>query len=202
MSSTAILLIHGFGGGARDYRALKGYLLAQKHNVEFFEFFYDKKYGQVSISDLAENLAAYIQEHLGKRKFFAVGFSQGGLIFRRFASYHLESAQQVLGAITIYTPHQGSLVAHFGFGKGIEDLKPRSKMLCELADFDDGIPYYAVYNPYDPVVVPGTNAKYKRATVNKRVATLSHYLTFRDKKTLLFIENILFPVRKTTAWRW
>jgi triacylglycerol lipase len=185
-------MIHGFGGGMRDYGALKRYLKKHKHEVEFFEFTYSEKFGGVPVDTLAEQLAAYIREHIGQEKFFVVGFSQGGIIFRRLILKHPEFKDQVRAVVTVCTPHQGTTIAKAGFGKGVEDLRPGSKMLCELDDYDDGIPYYAIYNPYDLVVVPGTNAQYKRAVTNKPVHGLSHSLTFGNPDTLRFIEEVLF----------
>lgn len=192
---TRILLIHGFGGGTRDYGALKRYLKKKKHEVEFFEFTYSEKFGGVPVDVLAEELAAYIREHIGEKKFFVIGFSQGGIIFRRLALKHPELKAQVKAVVTVCTPHQGTAIAKAGFGKGVADLRPGSQTLCELDAHDDGIPYYAVYNPYDPVVVPGTNAKYKHAVTNKEVRGLSHSLTFGHSDTLRFIEEVLFPRR-------
>jgi triacylglycerol lipase len=189
---TRILLVHGFGGGRRDYGALKRYLKKQKHEVEFFEFTYREKFGGVPIDTLADELVAYIRTHLEGQKFFVVGFSQGGIIFRRSVLRSTEIKGQVRAVVTVCTPHQGTTIAKAGFGKGVEDLRPGSKMLCELDEHDDGIPYYAVYNPYDPVVVPGTNAKYKRAVTNKEVKGLSHSLTFGHPDTLRFVEEVFF----------
>lgn len=189
---TRILMIHGFGGGTRDYGALKRYLKKHKHEVDFFEFTYSQKYGEVPVDVLADELAAYTRENIGSKKFFVVGFSQGGLIFRRSVLRNSEIKDHVQAVVTVCTPHQGTAIAKAGFGKGVADLRPGSAMLRELDAHDDGIPYYAVFNPHDPVVVPGTNAKYKRAVINKEVRCLSHSLTFGHADTLRFIEGVLF----------
>jgi triacylglycerol lipase len=188
---SVLLLVHGFGGGARDYRALEKFFGEQEYPIEFVEFFYTKKYGQESLDEVADELAVFVRECIGGRKFFTVGLSQGGIILRRFLFRHKEYISQVRAAVTICTPHQGSCLAYCWFGRGVADLRPGSRVLRELAEFDDGLPYYAVFNPCDELVFPGTNAKYVRAVMNKEVLTLLHFATFIDKRTLQFVADVL-----------
>lgn len=191
-NKTALLLIHGFGGGAWDYRPLEKFLVAQGHEVEFFEFFYKKRFGQVSINELAQELELYVRANLKARKFSVIAFSQGGLVFRAFAMLYPALTQNVEKAFTVCTPHHGSLLAYCVLGKGAVDLRPGSKLLAALDAHDDGIQYYAVYNPMDSVVIPGTSAIFPKALKNEEVFALFHSFTFSHPKTLKFIESVLF----------
>ncbi len=155
-----ILLIHGLAGGAWDYAPLKRHFEAKKIPVTFYDFFYEKRFGQEPLTEVADDLEAYVQTNLNGPPFSVVGFSQGGIIFRAFAMRHPEYTKSVEMAVTICTPHHGSLWANFGFGNGVADLRPGSQLLTALAQNDDGIPYYAVYNPYDEIVIPGTSARF------------------------------------------
>jgi triacylglycerol lipase len=185
-----LLLIHGFGGGMRDYRALQRFLAAHGYTNEIHTFLYKRKYGQVSLEELADELAEYIRTRM-HTTFSVVAYSQGGLIFRTCMLRHPELAQQVEKVITVCTPHQGSIIAYLGIGKGVKDLRPNSALLQKLDAHDDGLRYYAVYNPFDPVVFPGTNARFPKAIINERVPGISHSLTFGNARTLAFIERTL-----------
>ena len=190
---TAVLLIHGLWGETRDYKAVEKFLKVKGHDVEFFQFLYKRKFGDVSLDEIAEDLKAYIQTSLSGRKFFVIAFSQGGIIFRRLVLKHPNLQEQIKAAVTVCTPHHGSWLAFLWFGAGIAELRPKSKTLRELTGLDEKIPYYAVYNPLDSMVVPGTNARFEKARENKRVIAISHYQTFRHPETLRFIEKVIFP---------
>jgi pimeloyl-ACP methyl ester carboxylesterase len=189
---TIVLAIHGFGGSIRDYRAVKKFLQAQGHTVELHEFTYPKRFGQVPLREIADELGSYVRSELHSKKFYAIGFSQGGLIFRMMIMQFPDIAPQVIKAITVCTPHSGSYLAFFAFGKGIADLRPGSRALTELNQFHDPIHYYALYNPYDLVVIPATNAKLATAIQNEPMPAFTHSLTFRHPATLRFIESALF----------
>ncbi len=193
MSKKSILLIHGFAGGEWDYLPLKRYLESKKHSVEFFDFYYDKRFGHESLTEIADDLHAYIEKNLNGVSFSTVGFSQGGLIFRTLALRYPQYIENCESVVTICTPHHGTLWANFGFGKGVADLRPKSALLTALNNHDDGIPYYAIYNRLDEIVVPGTSALFERARENKEISRFSHYLTFGDSRTLLFAESVFFP---------
>lgn len=192
MSRTSLLLIHGFGGGARDYRALKRYLGAQGHGVDLHEFYYEKRFGQVSLADIADELARYIETDLRDAHFSVVAFSQGGLIFRSLEARYPHIADRVDAAVTVCTPHHGSLLAYFMPGKGAADLRPQSAFLQDLQARESRVSYYAVYNPFDPIVIPGMSGRLENAVSNEKVLHVSHFLTFGHPKTLSFIDRVLF----------
>lgn len=190
--SIPILLIHGFAGGVWDYHPVQKYLRKKGRPVEFFEFTYKKRHGQVALQAIADELKGYIDANLKDREFYAIGFSQGGIIWRTCALRHPELQKQVSAAFTISTPHSGSLFAYFGMGDGIADLRPNSDLLKKLDAYEDSIPYYAVYNPFDSFVVPGSSGFLKRAKVNVRVPSWTHMSTFGEKKTLELIDSVVF----------
>lgn len=190
-----VVLVHGFGGGGQDYGKFKELLSGRGYAIDLHEFYYAKRFGQISLAEVADELARYIESNVSQDKFNVIGFSQGGLIFRSFAMRYPKLASRVNAIVTICTPHHGSLLAYFWFGKGTVDLRPGSRFLRNLAEHNDKITYYAVYNPFDLIVIPGTSARFERAVVNRRVFAPSHFLTFGSRKTNEFIESILFPVK-------
>lgn len=181
-----VLFIHGFGGGRYEFQPIIHFL--KKHGeYTCYEFAYDKKFGQVSLKKIAEQLHEYIIEHVTEPELDIVAISQGGIIARYYIAHYQD--KKIRKCITLCTPHAGSLLAYVGIFSGIKELRPDSLLLKELDT--NQAEYYAVYNPLDLMVFPGWRAKMKEAKENKRVFALLHPLTFWKKETLEFIGSVL-----------
>jgi triacylglycerol lipase len=187
-----ILLLHGFLGSPGNFDPLREYFSKRGHGIAYFDYYYSESIGQKSFTQLSDGLAAYVHKELDGEKFSIIAFSQGGILFRTFAMRYPELTDQVEKVITVCTPHYGSLWANVEYGPGIADLKPGSELLKTLNSYDDHLPYYAVYNPIDEVVVPGTSGKFERAKQVKEVSRFMHHLTLSDPNTMEFVEKILF----------
>lgn len=197
--SNAILLIHGFAGGKRDYKPLKKYLQHAHRAVDFFEFTYSKRFGEVPISENADHLADYIDAHLEGREYYVVAFSQGGILWRACAMQYPDRTKRVRAVFTICSPHKGTVVAHAKIGPGVVDLLPGSALLQSLDAYDDRLTYFAIYNPIDSLVIPGTSGIFTRAQENIAVRSPLHASTFREKKTLQYIDEKIFGPHKNDS---
>jgi triacylglycerol lipase len=192
MNFTPVLLLHGFFGSPGNFDTMKEYLERKGRAVEYHDYYYPESIGQKSFIQLADELAAYVRKELEGKKFSVIAFSQGGILFRTLAMQYPELVEDVEKVVTICTPHYGSLWAAIEYAPGITDLKPGSELLKTLNAYDDRLPYYAVYNTIDEVVVPGVSAKFERAKEVKEVSRFMHHLTLSDPDTLSFVDDVLF----------
>lgn len=181
-----ILFIHGFGGGSYEFNPIIRYLKSYGNPV-CYEFHYKKRFGQVSLAVIAQELHEFIIANVPEPEFDIVAISQGGVIARYYIAHYQD--RKIRKCITLCTPHRGSLLAYVGIFPGIKELKPSSFLLKEL-DVRKA-EYYAVYNPLDLMVFPGWFAKLKEAKENKRVFSLLHPFTFSNTATLKFIYDTL-----------
>ena len=179
-----IVFIHGFGGGAYEFQPIIKFLKKNKI-VKFYEFTYDKNWGEVSIKDIAREFDLFVNKNIKEKVVNIIGISQGGIIARLFLQKN--NSLSVKKLITLCTPHSGSLLAYLWSSPGFIDLRPGSKVLKLINGENDNVIYYSVYNSLDLMVFPGTNAKFGKAKKNKMVISLLHPLTFWAKPTLKFI---------------
>lgn len=181
----AILFVHGFGGSKNEYQSIKKYL-RKKGFEKFYEFEYAKKYGQVSLREIAKELSDFISNNITENEFDAITMSQGGIIFLTWLKYFRN--REVNKIFTLCTPYKGSLWAYFSKRQGFIDLRPKSNLLCEIDQFlrISNIDIYSVFTPLDLMVFPGWNAKSKYGKV-KMVLALLHPLAFMWSATKKFI---------------
>ncbi|GGL60583.1 hypothetical protein GCM10010129_00160 [Streptomyces fumigatiscleroticus] len=93
---------------------------------------------KMDIPAIASVIATEVREamrHSGSRGVHLVGYSLGGLAVR-YAVQRLGLDDKVLGAVTIATPHRGSLLAHLGVGPAVRQLQYNSPLLSALPDID------------------------------------------------------------------
>ncbi|MDP2630328.1 MAG: hypothetical protein Q8P56_02875 [Candidatus Uhrbacteria bacterium] len=181
-----VLFIHGFGGGAFEYEPIIRFL-SERGTFKSYQFSYQENLGQVSLRILARQLHEFICSNVSENEIDIIALSQGGIIARLYIAQYDDI--RVRKCITLCTPHHGSLLAYFGILPGIKELQPSSILLKEL-DCTKAR-YFAVYNPFDLMVVPGWSGYLEEAEENKRVWALFHPLTFFHPKTLRFIERVL-----------
>ena len=177
-----IVFIHGFGGGSYEYQPISRFLQEQGL-APCYEFSYTEKIGQVSLKKIAWQLNAFLQT-LPDHEFDIVALSQGGIIARLAIAYLI--GKKIRTCVTVCTPHHGSLLAYVGFLPGIRELRPGSPLFHELDS--SRATYYAVWNPLDMMVIPGSSAKFEHAQENKKVVALLHPLTFSHPETIKFLK--------------
>lgn len=185
---TPIVFIHGFGGGSYEFQPIIRFLKKNGHK-KFYEFCYEKKWGEVSLKEIAKEFAHFLDKNVKEETITIVAMSQGGII----AGYYLQhlNKKKVKKCFTICTPYKGSVTAYLSSRPGAKELRPQSAFLKKINFPTKRTKFYAVYNPLDLMVFPGTNAIFDKATKNKRVFSVGHLFTFWNKHTLQFIlENL------------
>lgn len=182
-----ILFIHGFSGGRYEFKPIIIYL--SKHGYSrFYEFTYQRKFGQVSIRDIAKELSDYVKANVKEKEIAIIGCSQGGLV----AEYYMKHLcnKGVKRLITLCTPHKGTLLAYLWNWPGIKDLRPGSKLIVEMKDFMKYRWCYAVYTPFDLMVFPGWNAIPDNGKAKMSLA-VAHPLAFWLPGSLKFVKESL-----------
>ncbi len=177
MHDMNILFIHGFGGTQLEHQKIRRNLAEHTH----FIFNYTKKWGTISLHMLAKNVSKkYTDIDV------IIGMSQGGIIATLAHEVYGLSVKKI---ITICTPFKGSLLSYMIYFVGVKELRPKSKLLQLLNEklSKSQTKYYAIYNPLDLMVFPGTSAKNPYAIKTESVFALSHLSTFSSTKTIKFI---------------
>ena len=133
-------------------------------------FDYDNS-GRVPQRELGRRLAAFVRAQGGPVNL--VGFSMGGVVIR---SALLEAPDlPVRRAVFLNSPHHGSVLAPaMGFLPGVRDLIPNSPFLRAIEAAPWRTPSLCVWCPGDLMVVPGSNARWKRATAELRCDVPAH----------------------------
>jgi pimeloyl-ACP methyl ester carboxylesterase len=92
-------------------------------------------WGSEGVPELAARLARRIEavrRLTGADKVHVVGHSMGGILLRYYVQV-LGGAEFVDTAITIASPHEGTVTALVGIGRGARDLRPSSRVMRRLA---------------------------------------------------------------------
>lgn len=182
--SRLVVLVHGiFGHGQK-----LGPLTKSLEENRYICFAPDLKpnNARYGIEDLALKLEAEIDARLGQDAEFAiVGFSMGGLVARYYLQ-ELDGAQRCRALVTISSPHNGTVLAHALSSRGIEEMRPQSKLLEKLNSESSlmtlqDIPIYSYYTPIDEVIVPARSSELKSAH-NQRFWSLLHPLMIYKAK--------------------
>jgi len=121
-------------------------------------FTYDAS-GRVRFDVLGGQLAERIRS--GDGPVNLVGFSMGGLVIR--AALCEDPQIPLRRAVFLNTPHQGSKMAFLPL-EGVRQMRPGSAFLRRLHAQPWGVPTLAMWCPGDMMVVPGSSARWERAT--------------------------------------
>lgn len=153
-----VLLIHGYANNAGAmfilWRAIKsaGYGV---HTINLEPIYADID----SYADSIEaRLAAISANHAGQR-IILVCHSMGGLAARAYLRKF--GAARVSAALTLGTPHAGTVHAATALGRNASQMRPGSAWLAELARFEGGLwpcPLVSFFSHDDNIVAPQMSA--------------------------------------------
>ena len=106
-----------------------------------------------------------------------VSHSMGGLVCRGWLAKH--PSERVDQLITLGTPHQGSLTAHWLAARNLVQMRPRSTWL-EALPTETNVSTRCFYSIHDNLVVPYSHGK-MLAPCNEQFRSLGHLsLLFHD----------------------
>jgi pimeloyl-ACP methyl ester carboxylesterase len=158
---TPVLLVHGYGHNRSGWflleRTLRAARFSSVHTMNYVAF------GREGVPELAARLAARVDEirrATGAAKVHVVGHSMGGILLRWYIQ-ELGGHRYVDTAVTIASPHEGTLAAKAGVGAGARDLRTGSKVMRRLAATVDraaGVRWIAFYSNLDVLVQPAPSA--------------------------------------------
>ncbi|HEX2849339.1 MAG TPA: alpha/beta fold hydrolase [Acidimicrobiales bacterium] len=158
---TPVLLVHGYGHNRSGWflveRLLRDAGFTSVHTMNYVAF------GREGVPELARRLAARvaeIQRLTGAEKVHVVGHSNGGVLIRWFIQ-ELGGDEVVDTAITVASPHEGTVAALVAPGPCARDLRPGSNVMRRLAIGARPMPvrWIAFYSNLDALVVPAPSAK-------------------------------------------
>ncbi|HVF32181.1 MAG TPA: alpha/beta fold hydrolase [Acidimicrobiales bacterium] len=158
---TPVLLVHGYGHNRSGWfpleRALHEAGFSSVHTMNYVAW------GKEGVPELAARLAERVQQirrATGAPKVHVIGHSMGGVLLRWYTQ-ELGGARYVDTAVTIASPHEGTVAALVGVGPGARDLRPGSRVMRRLAAGASraaGVRWIAFYSNIDVLVQPAPSA--------------------------------------------
>lgn len=156
---TPVLLAHGYGHNRSGWfpieRQLRRNGFTSVHTFNYNPLVHDVPEVAARLGQRVELLKAVT----GADRVHVVGHSMGGIVLRWYVQ-ELGGDQHVGTAITIASPHQGTLAAHAWFGRTARQLQPGSWVIDRLAHGarPSSVRWVAFYSNLDMFVLPSTSA--------------------------------------------
>lgn len=132
--------------------------ILEKRGLGTAEIFSYNSSGAVPLPELAGQFADF----LGDSPVRIVAHSMGGVITRLAA--HRHPRVSIRAAAFLCVPHHGSVLASMMPLAGVRQLAPGSPVLHELASQTWEVPTLAIWCPGDLLVVPGSSARWEKAS--------------------------------------
>ena len=159
VSTTPVLLVHGYGHNS------SGWIFLHRHlKKSGFERVFSMEYGPLCHDIPSQALALarrveLVRATTGVDRVHLVGHSLGGILIRYYVQL-LGGDERVDTAITVATPHEGTLAAHVGFGTAIPQLQPGSWVIEALRDTArrTAVRWVSYYSNLDLLVQPASSA--------------------------------------------
>jgi pimeloyl-ACP methyl ester carboxylesterase len=157
---TPVLLVHGYGHNRSGWflldRTLRRAGFTSVHTMNYVAF------GREGVPELAARLARRVDEIrrlTGADKVHVVGHSMGGVLLRWYVQ-ELGGDRFVDTAVTIASPHEGTLAALAGVGAGARDLRVGSTVMRRLAMGvrRTDVRWVAFYSNLDVLIQPAPSA--------------------------------------------
>ncbi|MGB3766951.1 MAG: alpha/beta fold hydrolase [Phormidesmis sp.] len=150
-----VVLVHGIWNTASIFSVLQRYLESAGWRVYALSMIPNN--GDAPISVLAEQVAAFVEDRLGRSQpFDLVGFSMGGLVSRYYLQ-RLGGLARVQRFVSVSTPHQGTALALFSQRLGVSQMRPGSPLLKSLnQDIHtlETIRFFSLWTPFDLLILP------------------------------------------------
>ena len=157
---TPVLLVHGYGHNRSGWflleRTLRNAGFTSVHTMNYVAW------GREGVPELAGRLARRVDEIralTGAEKVHVVGHSMGGVLLRYYVQ-ELGGDRYVDTAVTIASPHEGTVAALVGAGAGARDLRPGSRVMRRLAAGvrRTDVRWVAFYSNLDVLIQPAPSA--------------------------------------------
>ena len=152
---TPVVLVHGFGHNSSAWFLLSAALrragFTSIHTFNYNPF----RDGVAKVADHLAQRIALIQAVTGVDRVHVVGHSMGGIVVRWYVQ-ELGGDETIRIAVTLATPHKGTIAAHVGRFPGAADLRPNSSVIRRLAESarPTAVRWVAYYGDHDALVQP------------------------------------------------
>ncbi len=142
-------------------------------------------------ADLVHAAVGRLRAASGADRIRLVAHSMGGLAVRCYLRRHGDS--KVAAAITIASPHHGTLLARFGHGRNAAQMRPDSAFLRELAQSEDEVrraKFICIATLDDNLIVPRTSPLLAGAR-HHLLDGVGHLATIEDRRVWDIVEREL-----------
>jgi len=155
-----IVFVHGFWDKNSVFKSMSTYLKDKGWKVcDSFDIIPNN--GMISIEEMAEQLAGYVNAQLGTEEpFLLLGFSMGGLVSRYYVQ-NMGGINRVKHLITISSPHRGTWMAYLFNRKACIQMRPNSSFLNSLnaeLNFLQRIRLTSIWANYDTTIIPNNSS--------------------------------------------
>lgn len=186
-----VVLVHGFLENGTAFGFLKRRL--EKQGFHCLVPKLTPCDGRGGLDRLAEGLKRDIDAAYGPNEpIQIVGFSMGGVVSRYYLQ-QLGGASRCEQFVTIASPHHGTKTAWLYASKGVEQMRPGSRFLADLAKTEHRLgdmPVVSYRTPLDLVILPAASSHWPRA-VNIAHPSLFHPLMLSSPTVLADLEKRL-----------
>lgn len=183
-SKRTLILVHGVLVNDGVWLAVKRHL-ARLDTLAVHTINYGPPHGD--IEHFADQLARKVEAVCAQRappRVVLVCHSMGGLVARAYLRRHGPS--RVERVITLGTPHHGSMLAWFYFGRCLAQMRPGNPWLAEL-NRDEGascpVPITSIWSSHDSMVCPQASAELACAE-NVALVGIGHNALLRDAQVM------------------
>jgi triacylglycerol esterase/lipase EstA (alpha/beta hydrolase family) len=182
-----VLLVHGIDDDHRTLANLREHLLAAGFaDVEAVDLRpNDGSGGLPPLAHQVRDAADRLRARTGATRVDVVAFSMGALV-TRYWLMRLDGKPAVRRFVSISGPHHGTLTAYLGRNEGVQQMRPGSPLLADLArDEGDWAPVEVVsfWTPLDLMIFPPSSSVLAGAT-QRTFPVPAHPLMLHDRRVL------------------
>lgn len=194
-SAPAVLLVHGL------YHNASAWLLFKLHfKLSGFKNVYAFSYSSwnTEFHSVAKSLEKRVDQVLcdcPNQRLMLVGHSLGGLLVRHYMGTGVRR-DEILAAVTLGAPHQGSKLAALGLGRLSRTLLYRGPLVRRIESEDDAplSPCLSLYSPLDEFVTPMQGLRIQiPGWEEKRTPPISHvamlYHPWVARETIRYLKD-------------
>ena len=194
-----ILLVHGITDTSQKMRHISRYL----HGLgwEVFDIDLVPNNGDTRLELLAQQVAILVDRTFAPHQpIDLLGFSMGGLVTRYYLQ-RLGGIDRVQRFITISTPHNGTIAAHFSMRPACIQMRPNSDFIRDLnSDVDrlNVLNFTSLWTPLDLIILPPSSSQLGIGT-EMQIPALTHPMMVSDSRTFKAISDALSqPIKSPT----
>ncbi|MCD6679348.1 MAG: alpha/beta fold hydrolase [Burkholderiaceae bacterium] len=151
---TPVLLVHGYVCNRGIWHPFAQWLAARGHPVESVNL--EPVFGTIDdyVPIVADGVRR-LRERTAAARIAIVAHSMGGVVVRAWLA--TEGAAPVCSIVTLGTPHAGTRLARFGYGRNVAQMIPGGRWLGELVARESpvgGALFTTIWSPHDNIVMP------------------------------------------------